>query len=127
MRILTVTGNLGKGPDLRENKATNEKFYSVPMAEDNSYKDKETGKRVSRVEWFELVLNYKQFKNVAEYLKKGTKVTIIGYPTIHTYTNKEKKLVRMFKVSVNQLDFSNPKIQILDAETGEIKDYKEEK
>ena len=120
MRSLTVTGNIGREPELRENKATQEKFYSVPMAEDNSYKDPETGQRVNRAEWFELTLNYEHFKNVVEYIKAGTRVTVIGYPTIHTYTNKEKKLVRMFKISVSTLDFYNAKVKVIDKETGEI-------
>jgi len=120
MRTLTVVGNLAKAPELRENKATGDKFYSVSLAEDNSYTDPQSGERVSRVEWLELTLNHKRFSKVVEYLKKGTRATVIGYPTIHTYTNKDKKLVRMFKIAVNQLDFFNAKSKVVDKETGEV-------
>jgi len=128
MRQLTVVGNIGRNAELRENKHTGEKFYTMPVAEDTGYKDKETGERVNRVEWFECTLNYERFKNVHEYLKKGSRITLFGYPTIKSYRNKEGKQVLNFKISVKQIDFYNAKqkfeqinkTEVADTKTGEI-------
>ncbi len=126
MRSITITGNIGNEPEIRENKNSKEKFFTFSLAEDNSYIDKSTGKVVESVEWFQCVLNYDRYKNVVKFLKKGTRAAIIGYPTIHTYTNKEtKKLRAVFRVSVNQLDFFNAKEKIVTVnEDGEIIEQK---
>jgi len=122
MRSITVTGNIGNEPEIRENKNTKEKFFTFSIAEDNSYIDKATGKQVESVEWFQCILNYERYKNVVQYLKKGSRATVIGYPTIHTYTHKEtKKLRAIFRISVNQLDFFNAKEKtIVVDENGEV-------
>jgi len=126
MRSITITGNIGNEPEIRENKNSKEKFFTFSLAEDNSYIDKSTGKVVESVEWFQCVLNYDRYKNVVKFLKKGTRASIIGYPTIHTYTHKEtKKLRAVFRVSVNQLDFFNAKEKIITVnQDGEIIEQK---
>lgn len=72
-----LIGNLGKDPEVRhlENGAAVANF---PLATSESYKDRNSGERVSQTDWHNIVV-WRGLADVAEkYLKKGNKVYIEG-------------------------------------------------
>jgi len=110
MLSITASGNVGREPELRTNKNTGEQFYSLPLAIDQSYTDKNTGQRINATEWTEVILHADRFREVVKFITKGTRAVIIGTPRINTYTNKEtKKLVRMFVITADKMDIFNAK------------------
>ncbi len=72
-----LIGNLGKDPEVRYLES-GVAVCNFPIATSESYKDRNTGERVSQTEWHNVVL-WRGLAEVAEkYLKKGAKVYVEG-------------------------------------------------
>lgn len=72
-----IVGNLGKDPEIRHLES-GVAVCNFPVATSETYKDRNTGERVSQTEWHNVVL-WRGLADVAEkYLKKGAKIYIEG-------------------------------------------------
>lgn len=83
-----LIGNLGKDPEVRhlENGAVVANF---PIATSESYKDRNSGERVTQTEWHNIVV-WRGLAEVAEkYLKKGNSVFIEGKLKTRSWEDKE--------------------------------------
>ncbi len=83
-----LIGNLGKDPEVRhlENGATVANF---PMATSESYKDKNSGERITQTEWHNIVV-WRGLADVAEkYLKKGSSIYVEGKLKTRNWEDKE--------------------------------------
>lgn len=72
-----ILGNLGQDPDSRVT-AQGSAVSNLNIATDESYKDKQTGQMVPKVEWHRVVLFNRLAEIANEYLRKGSKVYIEG-------------------------------------------------
>ena len=83
-----LIGNLGRDPEVRhlENGASVANF---PIATSETYKDRNTGERISQTEWHNIVV-WRGLADVAEkYLKKGNSVYIEGKLKTRSWEDKE--------------------------------------
>ena len=85
---ITIVGNLGSAPDIKhlDSGAT---VANLSVAVSESWKDKNTGDKREKTEWFRCVL-WRGLADVAgTYLNKGDKVLIEGKMETRKWTNKE--------------------------------------
>ena len=83
-----LVGNLGRDPEVRylESGAAVANF---PIATSESYKDRNTGERITSTEWHNVVL-WRGLAEVAEkYLRKGNSVYIEGKLRTRSWQDKE--------------------------------------
>jgi len=72
-----IIGRLGNDPELKYT-PQGQAVCSMTLATDESYKDKNSGQMVNKVEWHRVVLWRFLAENAEKYLKKGSQVYIEG-------------------------------------------------
>jgi len=72
-----IVGNLGADPELKY-MPNGDAVLNLGVATSISWKDKNSGESRSETEWHRCVFFRKLAENVAQYLKKGAKVYIMG-------------------------------------------------
>lgn len=83
-----LLGNLGKDPEVRTLENGN-KVANFSIATSETYKDKNTGEKVTNTEWHKVVL-WKHLADIAErFLVKGSQIYIEGKLQNRTYDDKD--------------------------------------
>ncbi|MDF7815347.1 single-stranded DNA-binding protein [Hymenobacter sp. YC55] len=111
MQQLLIIGNVGKQAEVRQ--AENGQAIGFSVAVNESYKDK-SGQRQEKTTWYKATFWKKlgDSTKIAEYLKPGQTVSIIGRPYADAYLNKEGNAVAEQCVRVSSLDLiGSPKGQ----------------
>ena len=72
-----LVGNLGKDPEMRYT-PNGVAVCSFPMATSETYKDRNTGERITQTEWHNIVIWRWMAETAEKYLKKGSQVFIEG-------------------------------------------------
>jgi single-strand DNA-binding protein len=86
---ISLIGNLGKDPEVRRTN-NGDMVVNFSMACTESWRDKATGERKDRTEWFSVVIWNEGIAKVAEqYLKKGSKLYLEGAMKSRKYTDKD--------------------------------------
>jgi single-strand DNA-binding protein len=91
MQILTLTGNLGRDPELRSTQA-GDQVCSFSVASKQGFK------RDAPTEWFRCSVWGKRGETIHSHLRKGMKVTVVGEFTIGEYQGKPQYDVRVSDV-----------------------------
>ena len=105
-----LIGNLGQDPEVRYTPNGNA-VASISIATDESYKDKNSGQLVPKVEWHKIVMFGKIAEVAGQYLRKGSKVYIEGKLQTRKWQNKEGQDVFTTEVVVD----INGSMQMLDS------------
>lgn len=95
MLEMTIIGNVGQDAQNRA-KRDGSNFVNFSVGVSTS-KDK--------TEWINVICSQKQEQAALNYIKKGMKILVRGYPTINCYTDKTNKLVTSFTVSCHMFEF----------------------
>lgn len=74
---MILVGNLGKDPEMRYT-PNGVPVCSFPMATSDSYKDRNSGERVTQTEWHNIVIWRGMAETAEKYLRKGSQVFIEG-------------------------------------------------
>lgn len=83
-----LVGNLGKEPEVRSLES-GAKVATFSLATSESYKDKNSGERIEKTEWHNVVF-WRGLAEIAEkYLSKGSQVYIEGKIQTRSYEDKE--------------------------------------
>jgi single-strand DNA-binding protein len=85
-----LIGNLGQDPEVKYMPNGNA-VANITVATSESWKDKNTGKRVERTEWHRVIFFRRLAEIVGEYLKKGSKVYIEGKLQTRKWQDKNGK------------------------------------
>lgn len=94
MQIITVSGNLGRDPELRSTQGGDDILnFSVGVQQG-------WGERAS-TNWFRCSVWGKRAKTLADKLRKGSRVFVVGELTIGEYQSKPQ-----YEIRVSELDFS---------------------
>ena len=109
-----LIGNLGQDPEVRYTPNGNA-VASISIATDESYKDKNSGQLVPKVEWHKIVMFGKIAEVAGQYLRKGSKVYIEGKLQTRKWQNKEGQDVYTTEVVVD----INGSMQMLDSKPEE--------
>ena len=103
MKKIIITGNVGRDPEMKISQ-NGEEFVTFSLGVSVGTKDK------PKTDWVDISCNGKLVDIVRNYVRKGTKLLIDGYPTVNAYMNKENKPVGVLKVFAHNLELcgSNP-------------------
>ena len=91
-----ATGNIGKDAELKQIGGNNYACFSIAITE--------KVKGEARTTWIDVVKHDKDGK-LTPYLKKGTRVQVIGKPTTSGYTNKNGDIISSITIWANELEF----------------------
>lgn len=98
---ITLTGHLGQDSELKQT-ASGLQVISFTLAVNTGIKDKKL------TSWYNCTLFGKQAETMAQYLKKGTAITVNGEPSIREW-EKDGKKGKSFDVKVNVIAFAGGK------------------
>ncbi len=83
-----IVGNLGSDPELKYMPG-GDAVLNISVATNLEWKDKQSGNKKSETEWHRCILFRAQAENAAKYLKKGSKVNIIGRNRTRKWTDQQ--------------------------------------
>jgi len=87
-----LIGHLGADPDIRYNPNNGEPIGRLALAVNHYYRDKNTGDRIEKVDWFDLTVYFKGLVEVVEqYCRKGTQIAVRGHFRKRVWESKERK------------------------------------
>jgi single-strand DNA-binding protein len=111
---LTIVGNLGRDPELRYTPA-GQAVCNLSVAVNDNYTNSQ-GEKVERTIWFKVATWGKQAESCNTYLKKGSKVLVVGRLTADPETGNPKIFTRndgssgaSFEVSASTVRFLSSK------------------
>jgi len=104
MQKVTIIGNLGNDAKI-VNKNGGTPFVSFSVGCNESYTN-QNGEKVENSTWYNCIYKH---TGVTEFMKKGTKVYIEGFPTFKTYIGQDNKTYIDVTVSVRVLELLSPK------------------
>jgi single-strand DNA-binding protein len=85
---VTLIGNLGKDPEIRNTQAGT-KICNLTIATSETWNDRTSGERKERTEWHRVVIFNERLADVAErFLRKGRKVYLEGALETRKYTDQ---------------------------------------
>jgi len=109
------TGNLGTDPEVRFNPKNGEPIATIPLAVDASYKNRETGERIDKVDWFDLTVYYKGLVDVVQkYTHKGSKIAVRGHMRKRVWESKDRKDDGGKPIKESRIEFIVTEIMLLD-------------
>lgn len=105
MKKIIITGNVGRDPELKTT-PNNDQYviFSVGVSVGT--------KQSPKTDWMEVSCNGKLAGFVVDYIKKGSRLLIEGFPTASAYINKENKAVATQKVYANTIEILSKKEDI---------------
>lgn len=100
MKKLTITGNLGRDPELRSDANGNQfAVFSVAVP---------VGTKANpRTDWVDVSCNGKLAEFAATYARKGNRVLVEGFPSVNSYINKENLPVGVQRLYAHVFEILN--------------------
>jgi single-strand DNA-binding protein len=98
MKKIIITGNVGRDPELRADQSGNQ-FATFSMGVSVGTK------QAPKTDWVEVSCNGKLADLAKNYIKKGSKLLVEGFPSANAYINKENKPVASLRVFANNVEF----------------------
>lgn len=102
MQSLTVTGGLGRDAELKTTQSGDD-ILSFSVGSTQGYGDKKS------TNWFRCTVWGKRGRSIAQYLTKGTKVTVQGELSIGEYDGKPQ-----YEIRVNEVEWQRKEASIED-------------
>ena len=110
---VVLIGNLGRDPDIRFS-SKGEAIANLALATSESWKDKDTGEKVEKVEWHRVSVFGRLADVCQKYLDKGSKIYVEGKLQTRKWDNKDG--VTQYTTEV-VLSGWNATLQMLDSKT----------
>ena len=98
MKKLIITGHVGKEPEIRLDQSGNE-FATFSLAVSVGTK------QAPKVDWVDVSCNGKLAELTKNYVKKGSKLLIEGFPGVNAYANKDNQIIGSLRVYANIIEF----------------------
>lgn len=98
MKKIIITGHVGKDPELRADQSGNQ-FATFSMGVSVGTK------QAPKTDWVDVSCNGKLADLAKNYIKKGSKLLVEGFPSANAYINKENKPVASLRVFANNVEF----------------------
>ena len=102
MKKLICTGFCGKNPESRANQQ-GETFVTFSLGVSVGTKDK------PKTDWLEISCNDKLAEIVENYVTKGSKLLIEGFPSTDAYINKDGKAISTMRLRAYTIEFIGSK------------------
>ena len=97
MQPMTITGSLGRDAELKSTQS-GDNVLSFSVASSQGYGDNKT------TNWYRCTLWGKRGSSIAQYLTKGTKVTVYGEFSTSEYEGKTQLNLRVYEVEWQRND-----------------------
>lgn len=104
MKKITVTGNVGKDPEVRY-APNGDSFTVFSLAVTSGSKDKK------KTDWFEVNCSGKTADVVNEHVRKGTRLLIEGSPSINAWVSRDGKPMGVIRIFASYIEFIGAKPQ----------------
>lgn len=99
---ITIMGHIGQDP--RSPMQDKPEFVTFSLAVTDKWKDKNTGERQSRTDWYECITSKPALSSVIKnYVRQGGAVYIEGKPKFSTYTAKNGEVKVKVEVNIDSL------------------------
>lgn len=99
---ITLLGHVGQDP--RAPSENHRDFITFSFAVTEKWKDKSTGERKERTDWYECITSQTNLAAVVRnYVKKGNPLYIEGTPKYGTYKSKDGETKVKIEVNINKL------------------------
>ena len=99
---ITLIGHVGQDP--RTPSANHHDFITFSFAVTEKWKDKNSGERLSRTDWYECITSQTNLAGVVRnYVKKGNPLYIEGTPKYGTYQAKDGQIKVKIEVNISKL------------------------
>jgi single-strand DNA-binding protein len=100
MKRLTITGNLGRDPEMRIDPEGNSfATFSVGVTVGSKAK--------RRTDWIDVSCNGRLAETVTTYAKKGNKVLVEGFPSVGAYLNSENVPMPIQRLYAHNVELLN--------------------
>ena len=107
MKRLTIIGNIGMDSIVKDSQDGNQ-FVVSSVAVKIGTKDN------PKVEWIELIFNDKFVDFASNYIVKGTKVFIEGFPSINSYPSKTGEIIAKQRIYVEKVELLSKSLRTSD-------------
>lgn len=102
MKKIIITGNVGANPELRTDKnGNNFVTFSIGVSVGNKAKPK--------TDWVNVTCNGKLSELVTQFVVKGSKLLVEGFPGVNAYLSKQNEAMATLTVFANNIEFLNKK------------------
>jgi len=108
MNTVILIGNLGNAPEVKQFE-NGGKIANASIALNESYTNKQTGERVNKTEWVNLVFQNKQADTAEKYLTKGSKIGVNGKIRTRSYETPQGEKRYLTEVVVMGFEFLDSK------------------
>lgn len=98
MKKIIITGNVGRDPEMRADQ-TGGQFASFSVGVSVGTKQN------PKTDWVDVTCNGKLADLARNYIKKGSKILVEGFPSVNAYVNRENKPVGTLRVYANNIEF----------------------
>lgn len=99
---ITVMGHIGQDP--RTPMQDKPEFVTFSLAVTDKWKDKNTGERQTRTDWYDCITSKTALANVIKnYVKQGAAVYVEGKPKFSTYTAKNGDVKVKVEINIDNL------------------------
>lgn len=97
MKKIIITGNVGRDPEMRADQAGGQfASFSVGVSVGT--------KQNPKTDWVDVTCNGKLSDLARNYIKKGTKILVEGFPSVNAYMNRENKPVGTLRVYASNIE-----------------------
>lgn len=97
MKKLIITGNVGRDPEIRvSNDGTEFATFSVGISVGTRDKP--------RTDWVDVVCNGKLLELARNYIRKGGKVLVEGYPSVNCFLSRQNKPMGSLRVHPSHIE-----------------------
>jgi single-strand DNA-binding protein len=97
MKRLTITGNIGRDPELRlDPSGVQFATFSVAIPVGT--------KQNPKTDWVDVSCNGKLAELTCTYAKKGTRVLVDGYPNVNAYINKDNMPIGSLRLYAHSIE-----------------------
>ncbi len=97
MKKILITGNVGRDPDVRVDQSGNNfATFSVAVS---------VGTKKPKTDWVQVSCTGKLSEIARNYIKKGSKLLVEGFPTVNVYLDKQNKPTGTLVVYANNIEF----------------------
>lgn len=98
MKKIIITGNVGRDPEIRVDQSGNHfATFSVAVSVGN--------KQTPKTDWIQVSCSGKLSEITRNYIKKGSKLLVEGFPNVNAYLNKQNKAVGILTIYANNIEF----------------------
>ena len=97
MKKIIVTGNVGRDPELRADQNGSQfATFSIGVSVGT--------KQNPKTDWVDISCGGKLVELARNYIRKGTKILVEGFPSVNAYLNKENKPVGSLRIYANVVE-----------------------